>query len=325
MIGAFRKVRVQVGNEAATADIVQEVTVMRFASVSVTVLVALCLAGPVRGSEEPVDAQKLYTVKLQDGQTLTGRIVDRNDSLVVVQLTDGTEIRLRAAAVSSIDAEKQAYVDSYGKLRYPDPNKTRYLFAPSAFMLKKGEMKLSQHQVMWTNFGAGITDYISVQVGAAFPLWFIEGGEGMNFLVAAKGGGKVAPLLHLAGGIEMFVLPVEAFSIGLPFATATLGADDYHVSLSGSAPFSVADGIAEMGDLYWYALCGFVRLGTHVGLLSENWIFHLPNAWGSDNEVVLSLAARLFGRKFSSDLGLMFYPEVLDIPLPWLSFTFHFG
>jgi hypothetical protein len=71
-------------------------------------------------------------------------------------------------------------------------------------------------------------------------------------------------------------------------------------------------------------LGGQVRLGRSVALVTENWLF-LDGAPLSPQ--LYGVAVRLFGERVSADLGVVLVAEELDngIPIPWISFTYHFG
>lgn len=267
----------------------------------------------------------IYKIDLLDGQVLMGRLHDKTDSTVSLQLATGDKLVLPRKSIKSIKQEAAVRNASGGSYRLNDPNRTRYLFSPSAFMMPKGEMSFSQQELLFSMFSAGLTNNFSVQVGAAVPGWFASGGGGFNFLLAVKMGGKVAQNFHIAGGIWAFtVLVDDGMTLGLPFLAVTIGNDDANVSINGSIPFGASSGEFHLGDLYWYTLSGSLRVADHIALISENWIFSFAESDNEGTQVVGSFGVRFMGRNLSADAALMFI-NGSEIPLPWVNFTYAFG
>ncbi len=287
------------------------------------VLIMFFFTGTTLLSEQ-LDSIETAIVELtiEGGQLLIGQRVMENDSIIVLQFKSGSKVTVEKSGIQRVKEHSEGRFDSRGRLISKDPNRTRYLFSPSAMMLNKGEMKFSQKELLWSSYSVGIAKSFSLEVGGAVPLWFIEEGEGINILLAAKGGGHIKGPLYLAGGILTFSLPVSQTFIGLPFGSATFGNTDYHGTFSASVPFFIEESNFKIGEFYWFALCGNARLSSRVSLISENWIFRINNEFFDDTEFVLNLAVRFLGRRFSTDVGMFFNSEFF-MPLPWIGFTLH--
>ena len=80
----------------------------------------------------------LIKMKGEAGVTYVGSIVDRNQSEVTLLTDTGTKITVLLSNVQDIRAIPKSQIHD-GDYWYPNPNDSRYLFAPSAFNLKKGE------------------------------------------------------------------------------------------------------------------------------------------------------------------------------------------
>lgn len=274
-------------------------------------------------ADEPAIVEKVaIELTIEGGQILTGKRVMENDSIVVLELNSGSRITVEKSGIKSVKEHKEGHFDFRGRLVTPDPNRTRYLFAPSAMMLNKGEMKFSQKELLWSSYSVGVVNNFSLEIGGAVPLWFAEEGEGINILLAAKGGGRIKGPLYLAGGILTFSLPVSQTIIGLPFGSVTVGNSDFHGTFTASVPFVVEESDFETGEFYWFAICGNARLSSRVALVSENWVFRIDNEWFDDTEFILNLAVRFLGKRFSTDVGMFFNSEFY-MPLPWVGFTLH--
>lgn len=261
-------------------------------------------------------------ISIEGGQVLSGYQILENDSIVLLRLKSGSKIIVYKSGIEKIKVYKDARFDSKGRVMPIDPNRTRYLFAPSAMMLNKKEMKFSQKELLWSSLSIGATKRLSLEIGGALPVWFIEEGEGINLLLAIKGGGHIYGPFYLAGGLLSFSLPVIRQVYGLPFSSLTIGNKDFHGTFSASIPFQITKNDVKIGDFYWFALCGNARLSPHVSLVSENWIFRIDNEFFDDTEFILNLAVRFMGRRMATDVGLFFNSEFL-MPLPWVGFTFH--
>lgn len=269
------------------------------------------------------EADSLYEVKTVDGQSLSGHIVTLSDSVVVLRLQSGGKVTLDRRSVASIEVQRSLYKSGSGELWYRDVNRTRYLYSPSAFMLKRGEGSFSQKELMFSSWSFGVTDHLSLQVSSVVPAWFAN--DGFNLILGAKAGGSITDEFALAGGIQTFLVPASTGTLDLPFVSATVGDDRGNVTLTLSEPFVTGQSSSGFGDLSWYALCGNLRLGRRTALVTENWLFKLGEDVGDDEvHTVESLALRVFGEHIAVDVGA-FFGKGFDIPIPWLDFTYNFG
>jgi hypothetical protein len=270
------------------------------------------------------ELDSLYEVNTTDGQALSGTLLEESDSSVTIRLQSGGKVTLDRKSIASIKMQKSMYKSGTGELWHRDANRTRYLYSPSAMMLKQGECSFSQKELMFSSFGIGVTDNLNVQVASMVPLWFMSHGNGFNLILGAKAGGQVIDKLSLAGGIQTFIFPEASGSLNLPFASVTVGDETAHLTVTYSSPFIMHNGPSGFGKLTWLALCGNLRTSKRTALVTENWIFKLDEDEGGGTQTVWSLAMRIFGEKISVDVGAFFQKE-MDIPLPWLDFTYNFG
>jgi hypothetical protein len=283
--------------------------------------------------ETAPEKRELSRITLKDGQELRGVVVRQDERVVVVELGQGEQLELPARLVKSVKAEPNARVRDNGEVWFQDPNRTRYLYAPSAMMLRGGEGYFSQKELLFTSVNYGLTDFLTLQAGAVLPFWLVDGG--FNFIGGLKVGGEVAPRVHLAAGAQALFLPSNLLggasggvsAAGVVFGTATYGTPDAHLSLGVGTPFIFDDPGSQVfpGTLLLTA-SGNLRLTQRLSLVSENWV--VPSLADSLSDgtlpMVNSLAARIFGEKWAVDVGLIRVPQV-PIPIPWLDFTYNFG
>lgn len=276
-------------------------------------------------AEAPPVKRELSRITLKDGQELRGVVVHRDARIVVVELATGGRLELPAAQVEKVEAEPHAQVRANGEVWFQDPNRTRYLYAPSGMMLRQGEGYFSQKELFFSSMNYGLTDNVTVQVGAVVPAWLAEGG--FNIIGGVKVGGSVTDKLHLAIGAQALFLPSllggNGGALGFLFGTGTYGTPDAHVSLAVGKPFTLASGEELLNRHYIVAVSGNVRMTQTLSLVTENWV--MPTLFDSTPlPMINSLALRFFGEHWAVDLGAIHIPDV-SIPIPWLDFTYNFG
>jgi len=282
--------------------------------------VALLAAGPSAAAAEAAapaaqtPAGTPALVVLKDGQQLRGRLVAQDASGATLELEGGARVVVPAASIERIELAKAGQAE----VRSRDPNRTRYLYSPSGFMLKQGEGYVSQTELLVTSVAYGLTDHVTVGLGTAVPFLFVE--DGVNLVGTLKVGADVNEWVHVAAGAQGLWLPgIEAgTTAGLLFGTVTLGTPDLHLGISAGPPFVAGTDENDVGQVI-FSISGNARVSEHLALVSENWI--LP---GGDGGYVLTGALRIIGQRLGVDAGLMFF-KGSSVPLPWLDFTWNFG
>jgi hypothetical protein len=271
--------------------------------------------------------RELSRITLKDGQELHGVVVRQDSQVVVVELADGDRMELPARQVKDISAEHNAQVRDNGEIWFQDPNRTRYLYAPTGMMLRQGEGYFSQKELFFSSINYGLTDNITVQAGAIVPAWLL-GASGFNFIAGAKVGGSVGDKLHLAAGAQGLVIPGIGTGIGgtvgFVFGTATVGTPDAHLSLGVGKPFTLTNSGGSLDSTVIATLSGNLRVSQRVALVTENWLFPTFGSTGGQLPMLNSLAVRLFGESWAVDLGGIRVPG-LGIPVPWVDFAYNFG
>jgi hypothetical protein len=252
-------------------------------------------------------------VVFRDGQQLRGRLVARDESGITLELEGGGRIVIPATAILRVDLARPGQAEVHS----PDPNRTRYLYSPTGFMLKGGEGYLSQTELLLTSVYYGVTDHLTIGLGTAVPFLFVK--DGANLTGTLRVGGSVGEYVHLAAGVQGFWLPgVEAgTTAGFLFGTVTLGTPDLNLGVSAGPPFVAGTAGNDVGRVL-VSVSGNARLSEHVALVTENWL-----APSSSTGYALGFAVRFIGQRLGVDAGLVFV-EGAQVPLPWLDFTWHF-
>lgn len=283
-------------------------------------------------TEEPLPVQEpapalepvAMVVTLSDGQTLAGRAARLPDGSVRLWLADGEELLLPAEAVARLRPaalQPGAEASRWG----PDPNRSRYLYSPTAFPLGQGNGYVAQRALVLTTGAVGLLPFLDLELGLVLPALFTSTPIGTAGLKLAV---PVSDKVHLGGGAQAVLVPVEGFqAIGFAFGNASYGTPDTHATLAGGAALDFGTG--ELGAAV-ATLGANHRLGPGTALITENWFVWFTQGdgpWGTPLFVVPSGGVRLFGPSFAVDLALVPVVtgerEVPVLPLPWVSFAWN--
>jgi hypothetical protein len=282
-------------------------------------------AAPSPAAAAPATPPQRTFVKvvLKSGQEIEGWLVSRTADTLLVELVGGGQMTLPMPSVASVSARKDVSVRASGEVWPEDRNRTRYLMAPSAFMLRAGEGYFSQKELLFSEVGYGITDFLTLSVGGAVPFWFAS--DGFNVIGGLKLGMSLGEILHLAIGGSIWWIPAgdPDVSFGLFTGTVTVGTTNLNLSLTAGLPYSLVSGAEDVGSAI-LIVAGNWRLSRTLALVTENWIFMDSTAWDVTTPMINSLVLRIFGDRIAVDVGLLVVPET-SFPPPWLGFTYNFG
>lgn len=197
--------------------------------------------------------------------------------------------------------------------RSKDPARGHYLLAPSAFLLRSGELVFAQTEGFLSSAALGIADHLDVTVGSAVPALTLAGASIFNMTVAVKLGATVSDLVRVAAGFQTLSFP--GVTAGYTYGVVTVGHERLNVSLGGGFPVASVQGSASIGGGMVFA-AGVLGLGRHVALASENWFF--PSL-GQLSMVNAGLVRFDFWR-ISLGVGAVKI-DPLRIPMPWLDLS----
>jgi hypothetical protein len=204
-----------------------------------------------------------------------------------------------------------------GEAQSRDPGRARYLFAPSAFLLRGGEVVFAQTEVLFSSVSVGIGDHVNVLAGTASPVLMAAGSNSFNLGLGLKAGFSPARLVHVAVGFQTLTLP--NVTGGYAFGVTSFGRETAHVTLGGGAPLLATGVNPTFGPPFVFA-AGSVSLWNRVALATENW-------WFPTRPEIPSLHAgllRLLVWRFSLGLGAA-HIAPLRFPLPWIDLSVHLG
>ena len=284
-------------------------------------LLALLLLEPAFAAERHEVLAATHTVVLSDGQTLNGRVLQADENKVVLVLSDGTVLDLPAAAVREVVTAAQG-AGTWGI----DPNRSRYLYSPTAFSLGQGHGYVAQRALVITSAGVGLLDFLDVEAGTVIPALFTGTPVGV---LGAKVGVPLSHQVRIGAGVQAF--GVVDTAVGFGFANATYGTPDAHVTVAVGGAFNFTEPDFAVGLM---TISAAKRLGPSVALLTENWLAYFPDPerqgpWGGPLFAVPSGGVRLFGKQFAVDLALVPIitgeSDIPVVPLPWISFAWNWA
>jgi hypothetical protein len=213
--------------------------------------------------------------------------------------------------------------------RCPSPQRTRYLLAPSAMMLRQGEGQFSQEELLISSLSYGLTDHLTLQVGSVLPAWLL-GPLGFNGMAGLKVGGSLTQRLHLATSAHVVYSRGinSGRPVGLVLGTVTYGTPEAQLSLGVGKPLVLDEDDRFFNPHLMTSLSANVRVSKRFALVTENWL--VPTWFGRDDDAISklpminSLALRILGPEWSVDVGAIRAPGV-SFPIPWLDFSYALG
>jgi hypothetical protein len=282
---------------------------------------AASLEGKLKAPAEGVS----QVITMKDGSSLVGRITEVGETEVKFQ-TDMGEMTLQIDKISDIKEIKAEAIKG-GKYWFPNPNRTRMLFGPTARTLRKGEGFFNDIYIFFPGVAYGITDNITIGGGMSlFPGLDIED---QLYYLTPKIGTKVTPEVDIAASAMIIRIPnpddevddllgdeADPKTLGVFFGSLTYGTDDKSATFGlGFGYFD--DNIAKRPAV---TIGGEYRVARRMSLVSENWIF--PEV----DQPIVSYGVRFFGESLAVDLALfnLLDEDAIFPGIPFIDFIWNF-
>jgi len=261
---------------------------------------------------------QMYRVETTGGEVLIGTTVSETEAEVVLDTRRVGTVTLERTEIERIDAlDPTRFRD--GEYWFRNPQSTRYLFAPNALGIPKGEGYYQNTWILLNNVNYGVSDHFSIG-GGTVPI-FLFGADAIPVWVLPKVSVS-APRnnLHLAGGAVLGgVVGETSEGVGLLYGAATIGDRDHNATLG--LGYGYTNG--EVASTPAINLSGMLRVSPTVYLLTENYI--VP---AEETGTIASVGVRWAPRDFAVDFALA-RPLGEDtgglIGIPWLGVTIPFG
>jgi hypothetical protein len=276
------------------------------------------------------DTTSTYVIELLDGTEITGTYIGKTDELLFISTISIPRIEIPFTQIKSIKVADQTSIrgDRYW---FPNPNATRYFFAPSGFNLKKGEGYYQNSYLILNSVNYGLTDNFSIGGSIELISTFsslAEGSFNPIILITPKFAYPVANNVNLGAGLLFLSIPSiddePRTGAGIAYGIGTYGNVEHNATLGLGWGF--IDGNWAKRPVI--TISGMTRIRPNISLVTENWI--IP--FGDDLEQgryyeVFSYGVRFFGKKLSVDLAFINnrdIAEVLLIGVPYVDFVVKF-
>jgi len=245
---------------------------LRMATRRIGVVILLLLGLAALSSMAPVHAQEttseeqLYRVEMNTGEVLVGTIVSEDDEEVILRTEQLGEVTLKRASIESIKKVDPGRIRD-GEYWFPNPQSTRYLFAPNAIGIRKEEGYYQNTWVLFNNVNYGVSNNFSIGAGTV-PI-FLFGAEALPLWILPKVSVSTPQQnLHVAGGALLGgVIGEDGGGVGLFYGNATVGSRDHNATI-GLGYGYLGD---EISDTPAVNISGMTRIGKKTYLISENY------------------------------------------------------
>jgi hypothetical protein len=284
-------------------------------------LTVLLLALGSLTAQETTTGDSLQQVRIEttDGNTFVGEITEETDGYIILSTEKMGRITIRKQDIKT-RLNLEGIKKEKGEFWMPNPQSTRYFWAPNGYGLQKGETYFQNIWVFYNQVSWGITNHFSLSTGM-IPL-FLLGGTATPVWIVPKFSFPVKEdNLNIGTGAFLgTVLGEETGVFGLLFGTVTAGSRDKNVSLG------IAQGFSTDGwlDVPIFNISGMARTGPRGYFISENYLITAEGEVG----VMLSAGGRSIIRNIGLDYSLWIpiIPEMdTFIALPFLGITVPLG
>lgn len=244
-------------------------------------------------SMEKVDPQDYYLITLMNGTTIQGKIVNRQDNLLIVETSNIGRVNVDVNKIKTIKSINPGNMRD-GRYWFTTPVDAHYAIVPSAINLRPGEAYLQNTMGLFNSFGVGITSNFSCMGGIVLPF---------AAFVAPTLNYKLRKGIYMGTGILLFDVTGEPYG-GAAFGQVTFGNRNAHLSIGGA--YGILKGLRryyylnkiDKIELGLLSVSGFKRLSPKYAIFTENWI--TP----TEGVRVFTGGIRLLGEKNTWDFGI---------------------
>jgi hypothetical protein len=242
-------------------------------------------------SQQPSDSLKIYSFETSDGNTYIGRIISEGLDSLTIKTENLGILHIPMADIRSRKELKNVIV-SKGRYWLPNPQSSRYFWAPNGYGLKRGEVYYQNIWVLYNQVSFGISDHFSLGAGVV-PLFLLSSDVSPFWLVPKFSIPLKENKVNLGAGAFLGTMIGEDSGIfGLLYGTTTFGSRDKNMSLGLAYGFAGGEWMTKP----IINLSTMVRVGPRGYFISENYI--LP----TDGQLAVMISAG--GRTIIRTVGL---------------------
>lgn len=261
---------------------------------------------------------QLVEIETKDGNIFLGTIIKESDEGIILKTQDGIQISVPNSSIKNLSKIETTEVE--GQVWRADPNKSMYLFAPSAFPIEEQKVYCRDFCLVFPSYNRGFGNNFSLQAGAfVFP-----GMQFDNIPIVLSGKFSLPELgpARLATGMMYISVPGQStsFGAGFAFGSATIGNRFTHFTASLGWGYFRDENEWDFAEKPILVLASNIRVLNSFAVVAEYW---LPPEVDDPTNLPIALSGRFIGRRFAVDIGGFFTKDMEGIPLPLINFTYH--
>ena len=274
---------------------------------------------PSKDVKKEVKETANFHVETNDGNDYIGTKISEDKDVVKMNTTKLGDITIKKSDIKKMEDIAADRVKE-GEYLFENPNSTRYLFAPSAYALKKGEGYYQNTLVAFNQVSFGFTDKFTVGLGT-MPLFLFnkDAANASPFWITPKYtfGSQDKKANFAVGGIYMFFPFIDkkatggsVGSFGILYGAGTFGNRDKNVSVGLGWGFARSSAVLNsstngqktiFGKRPTLNISGMYRFAKRSYFVSENWFLTVDLT----TIAAFSGAYRFTGKNISVDLGVI--------------------
>lgn len=270
-----------------------------------------------------------------DGNDYFGKLISKDSASVKIETESLGEVSIKKATIKSISIVNSKDISIDGEIWLPNHHATRYLFAPSAFGLKKGEGYYQNSWVFYNQVQYGVSDRFSIG-GGLIPTFIFGGGVStpVPFWITPKVSipTKRENVNFSVGSLSVFSgVNKSLYAVGILYGQSTFGNKNKNLSVGLGWGYAAGDGESAMARRPTLNVSGMVRVSKRGYIVTENWFASVGGgSIDRTNFSLLSCAYRFAPKSVAIDLGVFVSPTIIRetetfFGLPWLSVAIPFG
>lgn len=290
----------------------------------------LLLAGSIQAQVDTSYVPYLIVVEVSDGSIYSGEFIEaRNDSIFLevegrwigIAVREIVSLNNQRTQVKEVTAESSTHSSPDGALTtwsFENPNYHRYLFAPSAFMMEKGEGYYQNLYLVGNQMSYAFTDWLTLGAGFEWISLFL--GTPILFLTP-KVGWKTGEKTGVGAGCFVITMPSDNVFVGIPYGVFTYGNRETNVTL-GAGMMVFTDG-EESQNSPAFTFNYMSRLANKLGFVFENWLVQIDE----NPEWIGAPGLRIMQQNSTFDIGAIISPLIISeggIPIPYVDFVYQF-
>jgi hypothetical protein len=241
------------------------------------------------------DSTRTFRIETKDGNIFVGPIIAEDSLTLVLKTGSLGEIKIPQIIIKSKTELKE--VKKVGsELWLPNPQSSRYFWAPNGYGLEKGSSYYQNIWILYNQFSFGLTDNIAIAAGMV-PLFLFAGTPSPFWIVPKFSIPVVKNKFNIGTGAFLgTIIGEETGLFGLLFGTTTFGSRDKNISC-GLAYGFYQDQWLKIPVIN---ISSMLRIGPKGYFITENYVISIDEETG----VLISAGGRSIIRNVGLDYSL---------------------